>query len=132
MWFRDGKRTVVVEYEGDEHYRNTLKIKADNEKDAVAREQGFRIVLVPYWVQLDPVMLKTWFGIDAEVEQDFPHGFISTKIFPASFCAMGIARFERELSSLPEAVRAAVIKSLRDGLRNTGSSTWCRWGCGGW
>jgi len=114
MWFRDGDRTVVVEYDGDEHYRNTLKIKADNEKDAVARDRGFKVVRVPYWVQLDTVMLKHWFGIDAVIQQDFAHGFISTKIFPASFCAMGIARFERELASLPEPVKAAVIKSLRD------------------
>jgi hypothetical protein len=114
MWFLSGDRTVVVEYDGDEHYRNTLKIKADNEKDAAAREQGFTVVRVPYWVQLDGVMLKHWFGIDADIEQVFPHGFISTKIFPASFCAMGLVRFERELSSLPEPVRAAVIKSLRD------------------
>jgi hypothetical protein len=31
MSFRDGPRRVVVEYDGDEHYRNTLKIKADAE-----------------------------------------------------------------------------------------------------
>jgi len=114
MWFHDGDRTVVVEFDGDEHYRNTLKIKADNEKDAVAREQGFKVVRVPYWVQLDTPMLKHWFGIDAVIEQAFPHGFISTKIFPASYCAMGILRFERELAALPEVVREAVIKSLRD------------------
>ena len=114
MWYRDGDRTVVVECDGDQRYRNTLKIKPDDEKDAVAKELGFKVVRVPYWVQLDATTLKHWFGIDAVVEQDFPHGFIVTKIFPASFCAMGIARFERELAVLPEAVRAAVLTSLRD------------------
>lgn len=114
MWFRDRDSSVIVEFDGDEHYRNTLKIKADNEKDAAACEHGFKIVRVPYWVQLDTITLKHWFGIDVLIEQDFPHGFIVTKIFPASFCAMGIARFERELASLPEAVRGAVMKSLRD------------------
>mgnify|MGYP006966067676 CR=1 FL=1 len=100
----------------------TLKIKADEEKDAVAREQGFIVVRVPYWVQLDTLMLKKWFGIDAVVEQDFPHGFIVTKIFPASFCAMGIARFERELAALPEAVKTAVLKSLRDRAEEHGEA----------
>ncbi|HQP37119.1 MAG TPA: hypothetical protein PLI95_18165 [Polyangiaceae bacterium] len=69
---------------------------------------------MPYWVQLDTVMLQHWFGIDAVIDQGFPHGFISTKIFPASFCAMGILRFERELAALPEPVKAAVLRSLRD------------------
>lgn len=102
MWFRDGDRTVVVEFDGDEHYRNTLKIKADNEKDAVAKEQGFKVVRVPYWVQLDTIMLQHWFGIDGVVEQDF-------------------ARFERELASLPKVVREAVVKSLRERAEEHGA-----------
>ena len=121
MWFtRDGDRRVVVEYDGDEHYRNTLKIKADAEKDAAAQQHGFQVVRVPYWVQLDTMMLRHWFGIDAEIQQDFRHGFIVTKLFPASFCAMGIARFQRELAALPVVVCAAVIKSLRDRAQEHG------------
>ncbi|HQP37118.1 MAG TPA: hypothetical protein PLI95_18160 [Polyangiaceae bacterium] len=47
MWFRDGDLTGVVEYDGDEHYRNTLKIKADNEKDAVALDRASRSFACP-------------------------------------------------------------------------------------
>jgi hypothetical protein len=35
----DGHR-VAVEFDGDEHYRHTLKIKADREKDEAARVGG--------------------------------------------------------------------------------------------
>ena len=109
----DGK-VAVVEFDGDEHYRNTLKIKADREKDVIAREHSFRVVRIPYWVQLTSETLKYYFNLDAEIRQDFPHGFISTKIFPASFCPLGIQRFERELQALPMQVRQAVVKSLHD------------------
>lgn len=108
----DGQVTVV-EFDGDEHYRNTLKIKADEEKDAIAAVHGLQVVRVPYWVQLTTDTLAHYFGLSATIGQSFPHGFIITKMFPASFCALGVARFMRELSEIPPAVRVAVLQSLQ-------------------
>jgi hypothetical protein len=120
-WFWRSGRQVVVEFDGDEHYRSTLKIKADAEKDAAAIEQGVEVVRMPYWVQLDTTTLMHFFGLHATIEQDFPHGFITTRIFPASFCELGVARFARELQGLPAAVRAAVVQSLRDRAQEYGA-----------
>ena len=107
-------QVTVVEFDGDEHYRNTLKIKADEEKDKVAREHGYQVVRVPYWVQLTTETLAHYFCLSADIQQDFPHGFVRTKLFPASFCELGLLRFSRELSSLPVSVREAVLASLRE------------------
>lgn len=107
-------QVTVVEFDGDEHYRNTLKIKADEEKDRIAADYGFRVVRFPYWVQLTTETLAHYFGLAAQVQQDFPHGFITTKIFPASFCELGLVRFERELASLLPVTRDAVLLSLRE------------------
>jgi hypothetical protein len=120
MAFRSGKTMVLVEYDGDEHYRNSLKVRADRQKDDLATANGMRLVRVPYWVQLDRVMVRHWFGLDAEVEQSFPHGFITTKLFLASFCELGVKRFQRELDSLPTTVREAVVSSLRDRVSEYG------------
>ncbi len=114
MAFRSGGSTVLVEYDGDDHYRDSLKVRADRQKDALAAAAGMRLVRVPYWVQLDGLMTRHWFGLEAEVEQTFQHGFITTKLFPASFCELGVARFVRELDALPNPVRLAVVSSLRD------------------
>jgi hypothetical protein len=120
MAFRSGGTTVLVEYDGDEHYRDSLKIRADRHKDELAAESGMRLVRVPYWVQLDRVMAKHWFGLDADIEQSFPHGFITTKLFPASFCELGVGRFRWDLEALPAPVRGAVIGSLRDRVAEYG------------
>ena len=117
----DGQITVV-EFDGDEHYRNTLKIKTDEEKDQVAMEYGLRVVRIPYWIQLTTETLHHYFKLSAVIRQDFPHGFITTKIFPASFCELGVARFERELTSLPAGVRNAVAASLRERCREYGNA----------
>ncbi len=120
MAFRSGGAVVLVEYDGDDHYRDSLKIRADRQKDGLASAHGMRLVRVPYWVQLDREMARHWFGLEADIEQSFPHGFITTKLFPASFCELGVARFRRELEALPAAVRRAVVASLRDRVEEYG------------
>ena len=112
--------SLLVEFDGDEHYRHTLKIKADIEKDEAASVSGYKVVRFPYWVQLTTETLCHYFGLDAQVVQDFPHGFIVTKIFPASFCELGVERFRGELERLPGGVRAAVVKSLWDRAKEHG------------
>ncbi len=97
MAFKDNGETVLVEYDGDEHYRDSLKIKADAHKASLAITHGTRLVRVPYWAQLTNQTARHYFGLEAEIEQSFPHGFITTKLFPASFCEMGVERFRREL-----------------------------------
>lgn len=52
-------------------------------------------------------------GSLSEIHQDFPHGFITTKLFPASFCELGVERFQNDLRGLPHPVRNAVVDSLR-------------------
>ena len=114
MAYQLNGQMTVVEFDGDAHYWNSLKIKVDSEKDAVAKDLGYTVVRMPYWVQLTTETLLHYFDLHAQIEQDFPHGFIATKIFPASYSELGISRFERELTSLPEVTRTAVIDSLRD------------------
>ena len=119
VYERDGVH-VAVEFDGDEHYRHTLKIKADREKDEAARAGGYTVVRFPYWVQLTDETLRHYFGLEGQVIQDFPHGFITTKIFPASFCELGLQRFRRELDQLPQTVQSAVIASLRERAQEHG------------
>ncbi|MFN0131939.1 MAG: hypothetical protein ACKVW3_05340 [Phycisphaerales bacterium] len=116
----DDGSLVVVEYDGDEHYTNTLKIKVDHEKDFAAAGLGYRVVRFPFWVQLDTRTTRHFFGINADIPLRFPHGFITTRWFPASFCHLGMRRFEQELARLEESVRAEVLESIRDRIAEHG------------
>lgn len=118
MAFTQNGSHVFVEFDGDEHYRDTLKIKADREKDQFAQDNQLRVVRIPYWVQLDNVTVQHYFGFSAEIQQDFRHGFIArTAKLPASFCELGVERFKRELDALPSQVSDAVIESLREQIK---------------
>lgn len=120
MTYKAGDQVTAVEFDGHSHYCDSLRIKADEEKDRIAREHGYKVVRIPYWVQLTTETLAHYFNLIATIKQDFPHGFIATKIFPASYCKLGILRFERELSSLPASVQAAVVRSLHDRAKEHG------------
>jgi hypothetical protein len=120
MSYQVDNKVTVVEFDGDEHYRNSLKIKSDRAKDDIARGHGYRVVRFPYWVQLDSVTMQYYFGLEAVIDQSFPHGFITTKLFPASFCELGVERFRKELIALPGSVRDTIISSLRQRVAQHG------------
>jgi len=71
MAFKLGSKTFIVEYDGDEHYRNSLQIKRDIEKDEAARKLDYEVIRVPYWIQIDSKMLYHYFGIKDKIQQDF-------------------------------------------------------------
>jgi len=126
MAFCTDGHTTVVEYDGDAHYRDPLKIKIDSEKDAIAESLEYTVVRIPYWIQLDSEMLLHYFGITAVIQQDFPHGFITTKLFPASYCEMGISRFRRELQSLQPVYRMRLLHHFVIVQKSMVLNTCCR------
>lgn len=101
---------VIVEFDGDGHYRDSLQIKRDHLKNEIAKTQKALVIRIPYWVQLTTETLAFYTDLEANVIQDFPHGFITTKYFPASFCELGIRRFRTELDKLPQKIRIAVLE----------------------
>jgi len=116
MTFPDG-REIAVEFDRDQHYRDTLVMKLDLEKEDLADEAGIEVVRIPYWVQLTDDTAKHYFddlfdGI--HIEQDYPHGFIKSKIFPASYCALGVERFMAELHDLPYDIFVEILMNLFD------------------
>ena len=121
MEFNKVETPVLLDFDGDEHYQNTLKIKADREKNQEAEAAGSSYVRFPYWVQLDSTTLNHFFGLVRRVETNFRHGFITTRIYSPSYCELGLRRFQDELYSLPHAVRVAVISSLRERCREHGT-----------
>lgn len=114
MGFKLDGRVVIVEFDGYGHYTEPLVIKRDREKDLVAAGLGYKVVRVPYWVQLTNETLEFYFGIKAQINQDFPHGFISKPPkLPSCYCTLGAQKFDSEINTLPDTVKNAIIQSLK-------------------
>jgi len=106
-------KTYIVEFDGDQHYRDSIVIRNDKIKDLTALRCNFKVIRIPYWLQLTPQTLELLFNINAEIEQNFSHGFVASKIFPASYCEYGTYRFEREFNSLPRNIKQEITETLR-------------------
>ena len=94
---------VYVELDGDSHYRDANVIYRDHMKNKLVESNGGKIIRIPYFVQLTTEVFRAWFGERAEgftIETDFPHGFITSKLLPASFCALGARRYLSEMAAL--------------------------------
>ena len=112
--FRNDDLMLIVEFDGFRHFNCAKVIIADNKKDAIYQNMGYRIVRIPYFVQLDSVTIKHFFNIDVQWDLEFPHGFISDKaLLPADFNALGILKYENIMLALPEYVRISIESSLK-------------------
>lgn len=104
----------IIEFDGDGHYSDVRNIYNDLAKDEHAKIHGYSVIRIPYFVQLTNQTSKMFLGVEAEVEQKFPHGFVSEKcILPATFCVKGLERYIKELKYLPENIQNDIEKSLK-------------------
>ena len=108
---------LVAKFDGDQHYRSSRVILGDIERDAFFTENGFRVVRIPYFVQLSRAVITHLFRDIVHTTGDFlnfPHGFISyTVVMPADFSELGIARFEDDLRRFGY-IAGDILQSLRE------------------
>jgi hypothetical protein len=121
--YRSERHRVVVEFDGDEHYRRALHVIQDAERDDLVAALGYRVIRIPYFVQLTTVTINQLFGALVANQfpfKEFPHGFIArTVIFPADFCELGIERFQRDLDRFAS-IKVDILTSLQKAATDRG------------
>lgn len=114
--YRSERHRLVVEFDGDQHYRSAGHVLRDQERDVVLRAAGYSVVRIPYFVQLDATTIAQLFGplvTDRSAFKRFPHGFIAEKVvMPADFCELGVQRFSADLQCF-----ATVAEDIAESLR---------------
>lgn len=98
--YRCEELKLIVEFDGYQHYCQVDIMHKDMLKDCIYESMGYRIVRIPYYIQLTTDVVEHLFGVsDVEMKVEFPHGFIVDKgeKLPAEFCSLGIIRFAREM-----------------------------------
>ena len=118
--FSYNKKKNLVEFDGNYqgvgHYNNSEICYKDDLKNDLAKKQGYEIVRFPFWLQLDNETFEHLFGFNpsCEIKNKFPHGFITnSSLNPASFCPLGLKRFEDELNKLLEKIKFEILVSLK-------------------
>jgi len=108
--YRIEELKLIVEFDGHYHYCSSNTQKRDKIKHERYTEIGYKIIYIPYFVQLDIDMLEYYFGwIDtakknikkaSELYNGFPQGFISENcVLPTDFNCSGHMRLALELDN---------------------------------
>lgn len=59
---------------------------------------GYKIIRIPYFIQLSTEVIKLLFDIDIDYEQNYNHGFIDKQaLLPADFNSLGIDKFVNDM-----------------------------------
>lgn len=111
--YRNDNLKLIVEFDGDQHYRNVQKIKREQEKTDRYTQIGYKVVRIPYFIQISTETVKHLFDLNLQYIQTYPHGFISkTVIMPADFCELGIQKFKADLKRF-DYIKVDILNSLK-------------------
>lgn len=111
-------KKIAVEFDGYQHYTNPETIVRDMDKDGQLSSLKYKVVRIPYFVQLtDDVITHLFYGYsdDAALGSgvQYPHGFIDDKAaLPAHFCSLGVERFKMDLGKY-SFIRDDILQSLK-------------------
>ncbi|MDR1181491.1 MAG: endonuclease domain-containing protein [Bacteroidales bacterium] len=111
--YRCDNLKLIVEFDGWHHYTDENCIKVDKCKDDIYEKMEYRIVRIPYFVQMSSSTIEHLFGLKTDWKQTYPHGFILTKVLPSKFCELGIQRFQSDLKRF-DYIKDDIIQSLKN------------------
>ena len=89
-------------------------VNRDNFKRNFHLFSGYKLIEIPYFIQLTENITEKLFGIKKDFSNGFPHGFLHPKVsLPGEFCKIGYERYLELLEYFGEEVKIDVFKSLQ-------------------
>lgn len=113
---------IIVEFDGESwsgggHYTDPFVIYKDISNTITLQQYGYKVVRIPFYIQLDKDMIKYYFDIDYNGDPLYDmwddHGFMFPSMkLPSYFCELGLNKFIEELFIFPKNVVEKIMISL--------------------
>jgi hypothetical protein len=121
--YRSESIKLIIEFDGLQHYNNIEKIIGDIEKTKFYKELGYKVIRIPYFIQLTNKVVETLFGVKVNEQlfnESIPSLGINGRNSPAYLCPEGIKRMAEEFTKFPEQYKVNVefLKQQNDLLRS--------------
>ena len=117
--FRSGQLKLIIEFDGLPHYNYPETIKRDIENTKIYQSFGYKVVRIPFFIQLTNAAVYQLFGV--KVEQPLFNANIPSlgpkgKNTPAYLCGAGVLRMAKEFHSFPEQYKVNIeaLKAYND------------------
>ena len=103
--YRSEKLKLIIEFDGIQHYTKPHIIKKDLKTTELYKNLGYKVVRIPYFIQLTTKAVKILFEVDVS-EELFDETISSLGIegqnTPAYLCSAGVERMAEEFKKFPE------------------------------
>jgi len=103
--YRSEQLKLIVEFDGLQHYTKPDIVEKDERLTELYSALGYKVVRIPYFIQLSRGAVKTLFGIEISQELfDEKYSSLGVKGLntPAYLCPAGLKRMAREFVKFPE------------------------------
>lgn len=117
--YRSEELKLIIEFDGLQHYTKPDIIEKDFRLTDVYINLGYKVVRIPYFIQLTNKAVKTLFGVDVS-EELFDEKISSLGInglnTPAYLCPAGVKRMAEEFKKFPEQYKTNIefLKTQND------------------
>lgn len=101
--YRSDSLKLIIEFDGLQHYTNPRNIEKDDKNTKIYESFGYKVVRIPYFIQLTNKAVEQMFGI--KVKEPLFDGKIpslSISNSPAFLCPAGLQRMAEEFAKFPE------------------------------
>lgn len=112
--YRCDRLKLIIEFDGLQHYTIPTQILQDIENTKIYESEGYKVVRIPYFIQLTNSAVKQLFNRDIKIplfNSNVPSLGILSKCTPAFCCPAGIKRMAEEFIKFPEQL-AVNLKEL--------------------
>lgn len=96
---------LIIEFDGIQHYTNPENIRKDRQNQQIYESFGYRVIRIPYFVQLTQTVVKEIFGINIPYDlfsPALPSMSVRWKNTPAYCCPAGIERMAQDFHRYPQ------------------------------
>ena len=121
--YRSEKLKLIIEFDGLQHYTKPDIIEKDQKTTELYKSFGYKVVRIPYFIQLTNKAVKTLF--DADVSEELFDETISSlgiagQNTPAYLCIAGVKRMTGEFKKFPEQYKTNIdfLKKQNDPFRS--------------
>ncbi len=114
--YRSDLLKLIIEFDGLPHYEKPDVILKDAANQKIYESCGYKVVRIPYFIQLTNSAVKKMFGVEIETplfDGSYPSLGISGRHSPAYLCPLGIRRMAKEFKEYPEQYEVN-LKALKD------------------
>ena len=123
--YRSESLKLIVEFDGLPHYTNPDNILRDEKNTKIYEEAGYKVVRLPYFIQLTNTVVKQLFGISVEkplFDENIPSIGLNWRNTPAYLCYKGVERMAKEFKNFPEQYKVNI-----EALKKQDPNNWTDW-----